>query len=229
MPIRVKCKCGNKFGAPSKYAGKKVKCPECSNPLVIPKANGSAKKAAGLPAKTDPSTALVPASGGKSKSKKIAAKSSKNKIAKSDKIAVKCKCGEKFAAKPELKGKTVRCPGCQNPVKIGGSRQVAVAKKKAAPAPSLTDDVFDELGIGSADGPERKCPECKAVMSEEAILCIECGYNENLGRKMTVKRPVTQEDREKAYEEKTLTGGGDVTKKKSGLGNIFGAFRRKKK
>ncbi len=197
MPIRVKCKCGNKFGAPSKYAGKKVKCPECSNPLVIPKTNGSAKKSA------------APAD--KPKSGEASATSS----AKSKKIAVKCKCGEKFAAKPELMGKTVRCPSCQDPVKIGGKRKDAPAKKKSEAAPvGLTDDVFDEMGIGSADGPERKCPECKAIMSEEAILCIDCGYNENLGRKMQVKRPVTQEDRDKAYEEKTLTGGGQASKTK---------------
>ena len=207
MPIRVKCsKCGNKFGAPSKYAGKKVKCPKCSEPLVIPKANGNAKKSASSADKTKAKT---------SSSKSAAAKP------KSNKIAVKCKCGEKFAAKPELMGKTVRCPGCQNPVKIGGKRKDAPAKKKAAPAASdqVSENVFDELGIGSADGPERRCPECRAVMSEEAILCIECGYNENLGRKMTVKRPVTQEDRDKAHEEKTLTGGGEAKKEKAGKKN----------
>jgi len=213
MPIRVKCKCGNKFGAPSKYAGKKVKCPECSNPLVVPKANGSAKK---VPADESPA---------KSGSNGSSAKS------KTNKIAVKCKCGEKFAAKPELVGKTVRCPSCQNSVKIGGKKKDASGKKKSSRTSSagLTSDVFDELGIGSADGPERRCPECKSVMSNEAIICIDCGYNENLGRKMAVKRPVTQEDRDQAHEAKTLTGGGDDSKKKSGLGKLFGVFRRKKK
>lgn len=186
MPIQVKCKCGNEFGAPSKYAGKKVKCPKCANPLMIPKSDGSAKALA---------SAAVSSS--------------------TDKIAVNCKCGKSFRAKPELMGKTVRCPECKEPLKIA-----AVQKKKPtrvvsppAAAAAVDDDVFTEIGFGS-DGPGRKCPECKSDMAEEAILCINCGYNERLGRKMTVERPITQEDRENAYEEKTLTGGKKDKKKK---------------
>jgi hypothetical protein len=34
-------------------------------------------------------------------------------------------------------------------------------------------------------------------MAAEAILCIDCGYNENLGKKMKVVRPVTATDRAK--------------------------------
>ena len=184
MPIQVECKCGNTFGAPSKYAGKKVKCPKCAEPNVIPDNQESKPtgNGAGRP------------------------------------IAVKCECGKSFAAKPELKGKTVRCPGCKQPLKVGGS-----SSPNPGPSPAPLDDPFADIGLGAADtgGPQRKCPECKKPMGEEDILCINCGYNERLGRKMEVQRPVTQADREKAHMDKVLTG--DKPEKKRGW------FGRKKK
>ncbi len=36
MPIHVVCPCGKKLNAAEKYAGKKVKCPACQQPLRIP-------------------------------------------------------------------------------------------------------------------------------------------------------------------------------------------------
>lgn len=37
MPIRVHCeKCGTTIDAPDKYGGKRVKCPKCSTPVLIP-------------------------------------------------------------------------------------------------------------------------------------------------------------------------------------------------
>ena len=35
MPIAVACQCGAKFAAKDELAGKTVKCPKCSQPLVI--------------------------------------------------------------------------------------------------------------------------------------------------------------------------------------------------
>lgn len=37
MPIKVACDCGQKFSARDSMAGKRVKCPKCNEPLVIPK------------------------------------------------------------------------------------------------------------------------------------------------------------------------------------------------
>lgn len=38
MPIPVACQCGKQVNAPDNLAGKRVKCPACGNPLVIPAA-----------------------------------------------------------------------------------------------------------------------------------------------------------------------------------------------
>ncbi|MCA9215691.1 MAG: hypothetical protein KDB27_21650 [Planctomycetales bacterium] len=43
MAIKVKCKCGKAFGAPENLAGKRVKCPGCQDPVLIP---GAASPAA---------------------------------------------------------------------------------------------------------------------------------------------------------------------------------------
>ncbi len=118
-------------------------------------------------------------------------------------IKVQCACGKVFAAKDELAGKTVKCPSCQQPLKIlaGGSgvnkpaaaKQAAPAAKAAAsnaPAPKpaapaqRVDDLFDEIGLAPPTEGTRPCPGCSEPMPIEAVLCIKCGYNTRIGRRM---------------------------------------------
>jgi len=134
-------------------------------------------------------------------------------------IKVQCTCGKAFAAKDELAGKTVKCPGCQKPLKIPGGAAAAAkapakpaAAAKSAPAaagsakppavkapavkapaapvaaPATTDSLFDEIGLQAAAKNTRPCPGCTEPMPIDAVVCIKCGYNSNLGRRMqTVK------------------------------------------
>ncbi len=192
MPIRVKCSCGKQFGAAEKYAGRKVKCPACSQPVVIPEANTQASTKV-------PSTGDAPASA-------------------PAKMAVKCACGQVVSAKASLAGKTVKCPGCKKPLKIPLGQKKSRDTVRTTPAnlpdtqsgstpsgsSSSMEDLFDEMGIRPSPGAHesgaessRRCPECKAGMAAEAIVCIKCGYNERLGRKMATVRSRTQEDRKK--------------------------------
>jgi hypothetical protein len=119
-------------------------------------------------------------------------------------IKVQCACGKAFAAKDELAGKTVKCPSCQQPLNIaaagGGnkkpaakaaasSEKAAAAKtaptKVAAPAAMpANDDLFDEIGLAPPVEGTKPCPGCAAPMPIEAILCIKCGYNTRIGRRM---------------------------------------------
>src|SRR5436305_2156786 len=106
-------------------------------------------------------------------------------------IKVKCACGKAFAAKDELAGKTVKCPGCQKPLKIPGGAPAgakaapatAAAAKSAAtaaaggakppatkappapvPAPATSDNLFDEIGLQAAAANTRPCPGCTEPM-----------------------------------------------------------------
>jgi hypothetical protein len=113
-------------------------------------------------------------------------------------IKVQCSCGKAFAAKDELAGKAVKCPGCQKPVKIPGSpasaaqpkpavAKQAAAKPAAAPksAPARGGgDMFDEVGLQAAAAGTQPCPGCSEPMPIQAVVCIKCGYNTRIGRRM---------------------------------------------
>ena len=123
-------------------------------------------------------------------------------------IKVQCACGKAFAAKDELAGKTVKCPNCKEPLKIAASSSSPASSKTAAaktastnPAPSTSnkaaqvkaaptkapppsDDLFDEIGLAPPVEGMRPCPGCAEPMPIDAILCIKCGYNTRIGRRM---------------------------------------------
>jgi hypothetical protein len=139
-------------------------------------------------------------------------------------IKVQCACGKAFAAKDELAGKTVKCPGCQKPLKIPGEgppakttakatngQSAAGAAKPAAnkptatktaapkpaavkqpaaaqPAPAATDSLFDEIGLAPPVEGTRPCPGCTEPLAIEAVVCVKCGYNTRLGRRMTTAK-----------------------------------------
>ncbi len=98
----------------------------------------------------------------------------------------------------------MKCPACKHPLNIPTAKTTATTQHETPveaaghSALSGAEELFDELGIGTLPGgPGRRCPECKAEMANEAIICIQCGYNERIGRKMVTQRPVTQQDRNK--------------------------------
>lgn len=109
-------------------------------------------------------------------------------------IPVQCRCGKHFAVKEELAGKAVKCPACQQPVPIpaaavatqstGGGQPGAAGVGRASGPTSL----LDEVGLRALPPGARPCPGCGAPLAAEAVLCIECGYNTKLGRRMqTIK------------------------------------------
>lgn len=168
MPIPVTCSCGKSIAAPSKFAGKKVKCPSCKQPLVVPSKNGKSASGKG--------------------------KSSAN--GSSSSIRASCSCGKSFKAPAKAAGKKVRCPACKQPVKIPGSKKSA-AKVGVAASKSAADEgvgsLLDEVGFQRAGGSGR-CPECKEDLMEDAILCVACGYNLETGK--MIRSKVKQADEE---------------------------------
>jgi hypothetical protein len=126
---------------------------------------------------------------------------------------VQCACGKAFAAKDELAGKTVKCPACQQPLKIPGGGAAAAPAAKSAAKPSApaspakqaaskpavaparpaaaaasAGDLFDEIGLEAAAPDTRPCPGCTEPMPLAAVICIKCGYNTRLGRRMETVR-----------------------------------------
>jgi hypothetical protein len=48
--------------------------------------------------------------------------------------------------------------------------------------------LFDEVGLKAAPKGMMPCPGCAEPLPPEAVICVKCGYNMKLGRKMqTVK------------------------------------------
>jgi len=118
-------------------------------------------------------------------------------------IKVQCACGAAFAAKDELAGRTVKCPKCQQPLAIPAGAAPAVAAKAAQPAaprqvgaplpsqaaaPPPGGDLFSEAGLHGMQAGMVACPGCASPMPVQAVVCIRCGYNKKIGRRMDVMK-----------------------------------------
>ena len=82
----------------------------------------------------------------------------------SNQTVVVCQCGQKIRATERLVGKTVRCPKCQQPVKIPADQATASVKKKS-PGDKIRAQC-EACGTKLAVKPELagkrvQCPKCK--------------------------------------------------------------------
>ena len=100
-------------------------------------------------------------------------------------IKVVCQCGQGFAAKEELAGRTLKCPKCGWPLKIPPPEQ-PIKGPEPHPQRDAVADLLDEYGIDESASPN-VCPGCGTAMPRGAIVCINCGYNQKLGRKMVTE------------------------------------------
>jgi hypothetical protein len=116
-------------------------------------------------------------------------------------ITIACpECDKKITVPAAAVGKKIRCKGCehvfviqapagkQTAAKAPAAAKAADAKKKAPDAkaakaqpakPKTGDDDEDSnpYGVTSLDTAPR-CPECANEMeSEDAVICLHCGYN----------------------------------------------------
>ncbi len=107
-------------------------------------------------------------------------------------IKVQCACGAAFAAKDELAGRTVKCPKCQQPLTIPAAA-VPVAAQAAQPAAHPGGDLFAEAGLHAQQAGMVPCPGCATPMPMNAVVCIKCGYNKRMGRRMEVVKQTGQD------------------------------------
>ena len=111
-------------------------------------------------------------------------------------ITIACpECDKKINVPADAVGKKIRCKACEHvfavpapagkkpaaPAKGAGAKKKAPDSKAAKPKPAKPQDDDEEnsnpYGVTSLDTAPR-CPECANEMeSEEAIICLHCGYN----------------------------------------------------
>ena len=120
-------------------------------------------------------------------------------------IVAQCKsCSTKLKVRDNLAGKRVKCPKCSEPLLIPSGKtpakpaakpQRAPAKQAAskrstdgggynlAPAHNPMLDLLDDAGVESAPrGPI--CNNCGSDLSPLAIICVECGFNNETGKQL---------------------------------------------
>jgi hypothetical protein len=127
-------------------------------------------------------------------------------------VVVSCpECGKQTKAPAEFLGKKVRCKACGTAFTAAAPR-AAARPPAAAPAahrpppppeeePPRRDDEDDNdpgpYKVGGADMTPR-CPECANEMeSEDAVVCLHCGYNTQTRERVTTRKvaDVTPGDR----------------------------------
>jgi hypothetical protein len=78
------------------------------------------------------------------------------------------------------------------------------AQAKAAAKQAAAHDLFDEVGL-TMRGEGIDCPSCGQLLPTDAVLCVSCGYNFKLKRRIktlgTTSAPVLREDEKKPLSE----------------------------
>ncbi len=155
MAILVRCACGSKISAPSKYLDRTVACPSCGESLKITESSTAA---------IDPKELIVfDCQCGKTlKAKKKAAGRT-----------TKCpKCGD-----------PVTVPGVEPPKpelpdlnEDASSSSIFDDHDGVEGGGTDISGLLDEIGAHECKT-NRRCPNCKQDMERDDVLCIQCGYN----------------------------------------------------
>src|SRR5262245_22810317 len=94
-------------------------------------------------------------------------------------------CTKKFKGKEGLQGKRIKCPLCATPFVVtaeqlkgkGGAKAAGQAKTHQRVTWNKEDDDSTGYQLGEFDLRAR-CPNCANLLeSEDAIICLFCGYN----------------------------------------------------
>src|SRR5208283_2316463 len=111
MPIQIACTCGKQWRTRDENAGKRIRCPDCGEAVAIPK-----QKSADAPA-AKASTTKTPASGT---------------------VRVRCECGKLLQVGADCAGKRIRCPECDEMVRVpaGDGIQASASPASKGPPPA---------------------------------------------------------------------------------------------
>jgi len=94
-------------------------------------------------------------------------------------VKVRCSSCEKVLNAPDkLRGKTVKCPKCEAPLKIPAGQK----KKSQEDSDASGDDFLADLDLSRAeDRSQRVCPRCGSSVKEDDFDCRSCGADLSSG------------------------------------------------
>ncbi len=103
-------------------------------------------------------------------------------------VKVRCQsCDKVFGAPDAARGKSVKCPECQERVKVpagagAAAKGKAPAKKKAAPGEHDHEEFLKNMDLDEVEDTNVKvCPKCGHEAGDEAMECASCGLNFETG------------------------------------------------
>jgi hypothetical protein len=139
-------------------------------------------------------------------------------------INIRCgRCKHVFTGAGALAGQQIKCPQCGAALQVAGasappSPASSAIRGVAGPSPAASEDP-DEL-YSLAEGNDRavpralggpapsSCPHCNAALTPDAILCVQCGFHLQLGRRLETEkdRPLSAAEAALARAEAALDG-----------------------
>jgi hypothetical protein len=183
MSVPIVCNgCGGRLTVPDDYARNKMQCPECGVMCVIPPGTAAKKQAAisqpveeprfddeEPPAPTRFAEAPAPAGKG----------------------LLTCRsCGELVRAPATKRGKKRHCPVCGAAWPETALRVMQAPSLPIPPPPdefagvAIDEDPDSGNPYGTADPGARRCPDCTEQLAPGVAVCVRCGFDLRLGRKL---------------------------------------------
>ncbi len=106
-------------------------------------------------------------------------------------------CAQRFAWSPQLAGRKVKCPACQQVMRLpqqpGGAVEPIGGLLKDADQTYQLAESDGDSGKGSSrskeDFPSRgavptRCPNCNSKLKVGAVICVNCGYHVEKGARL---------------------------------------------
>jgi len=94
-------------------------------------------------------------------------------------LSVLCRCGVPVPVSAEMAGLSIICPHCR------ALLNVPLALGATKPTVPLLDGIDSFECQEVAD--EEVCPGCRARLGVETVVCVRCGYNRRIGRRMKLE------------------------------------------
>lgn len=145
-------------------------------------------------------------------------------------VVLKHKCGALLELTLEMAGKSGTCPSCGGAIAVpwhdklrelmqearaahlhheSAEKDAETSPPKPPVAPAAKEDEFANVHFAGLDEPttrpeHKHCPECNHVLSDDAVICVNCGTNVKTGHKIdtSIVTPKTPPPKDKPQSKK---------------------------